>query len=245
MEKDKQHSHEKHRQRMRQRYLKTGFDGFADHEVLEFLLFYGYPRGDVNELAHKMLKQFHSLPHLFEADVPTLMKELNCTERVAVLINLIPKIANLYIVQRWSTARTPLNTTERAVNYAIKLFIGYTVEHFYVFTLDSQYQLINEHLISKGTVHECAPYFRSILNVTVTDNARAIIMAHNHPSGSIRPSRGDDEVTRSIAEKLNSIDIFVIDHIIVAGENYFSYATRAPYGNDSRRFITGYPSPTK
>ena len=245
IKKEFHHPHEKHRQRVRQKYLKTGLEGFADHEVLELLLFYGYPQGDVNEIAHRMLNQFHSLPHLFESDVPTLMEKLKCTERIAVLLNLIPKIANLYFVQRWNSARVPLNTTERAVDFAIRLFAGCTIEHFYVFALDSQYQLINKHLISEGTVHECAPYFRNILSAVVADNARAIIMAHNHPSGTIRPSRGDDEATRSIAEKLNAVDIFVVDHIIIAGENYFSYATRAPYGNESRKFISGYPSPSK
>ena len=217
--------HDGHRKRMKARYRTGGLDSFADHEVLELLLYYCTPRGDTNPRAHGMLKKFGSLHNLFEADVETIMERLGCTENVAVLLNLVPALANRYF--RSKTSQKPKLIDDRAAaEYAISVFVGHTVERFYVFSLDSQYALKNTVLISEGTIDETAVYPREVARVAIQDKVSNIIIAHNHPGGSLRPSRADFEVTRQITEGLAYIGVKVLDHIIVAGDTYYSFAKR-------------------
>jgi len=217
--------HEGHRERVRTRYRIGGLDGFADHEVLEMLLYYCYPRGDTNPRAHEMLNQFGSLHNLLEADVEALMERLGCSENVAVLLNFIPGLANRYNLSR---IKKPIRLdSERAAGeYAMALFAGLSVERFCVFCLDSQHWLKNTKFISEGTIDETAVYPREIAKVALHDNVNKVILAHNHPGGSLRPSRADSDVTRLLSDGFVFLGITVLDHIIVAGDTYYSFAAR-------------------
>ncbi|MCL2577233.1 MAG: DNA repair protein RadC [Defluviitaleaceae bacterium] len=225
--------HRKHRERMRKRYRSNkGLDNFADHEVLEFLLFYCYPQRDTNEIAHRMLKEFKTLHNLFETDVETLMNTLNCTENIAVLLNFIPAIANRYFRSKWGKS-VILDDEKIAGEYVIDLFVGETVEKFYVLCLDKKYRLINNVLISEGTLDESAVYPREIMGAALKNNATSIILTHNHPGGSAKPSKSDLEATSLIVKSLESINIDTIDHIIAAGDTYYSFDAR-------RQHVRGY-----
>jgi len=222
------HPHGGHRARVREKYLANGLEGFHDHEVLELLLYYCYPREDTNPRAHKMLAEFGSLHNLLEADVETLMHKLKCTENVAVLLNLMPQLANRYFRSKWSR-KPPMHNEKTAGEYVIDLFVGHTVESFYVLSLDSQNRLVNTTQISKGTVDEAAVYPREVVRVALQDKVTNVILTHNHPGGSMVPSRADMEVTRRIVEVLGLMDVDVLDHIIVAGDTYYSFAARGQH----------------
>ena len=232
MPQGKKTPHEGHRDRIRAKYRMGGLEGFHDHEVLELLLYYCYPRIDTNERAHKMLDDFGSLHNLFESDIETLMERLNCSENVAVLLNLVPALANRYFRSKWSR-RFAITSERVAGEYAIDLFVGHTTERFYVLCLDSQRRLNNVSLISKGTVDESAVYPREVIKAAIQDKVSSVILAHNHPGGSMRPSRADIEVTRQIVEGLQFIGVDVLDHIIVAGDTYYSFSARG-------QFVAGY-----
>jgi len=225
-----------HRSRMKARYLKNGIEDFHDHEVLEILLYYCYPQKNTNDIAHRMLKEFGSLHNLFEADVEILTKTLGCTENIAILLNLIPQLANRYFRSRWSN-KVVLDSMEVAAEFAMNLFVGNTVECFYVLCLDAQQKLIQTSRVSKGTLDETAVYPREVVREVIKHNAASVIVTHNHPGGTIRPSPADNEATRIISEGLNFIGVTLIDHIIVAGDKYFSYAAR-----NHGRFVKGYSS---
>ena len=227
------HPHEGHRERMRARYRTAGLKGFHDHEVLELLLYYCYPRGDTNPRAHEMLAKFGSLHNLFEADVETLMERLNCSENIAVLLNLVPALAHRYFNSKWDKKHLILDKVCIAGEYAIGLFVGKTSEQFYVLSLDNKRRLINTVLISEGTIGETAIYTREIARAAIQDKATCIILTHNHPGGTLRPSNADIEVTRKVMEWLGFINVDVLDHIIVAGDTYYSFASRG-------QFVAGY-----
>jgi len=229
--------HKNHRARMRARYNASGFDGFADHEVLEFMLYYCYPRCDTNKIAHDFINKFGSLHNLLEADVETLQEVLGCTEKVAVFLSMIPAIANRYFRSRWGDA-TVLDKVETAGKYAIDLFVGETNENFYVLCLDKRFRLINTTRVSKGTTDEAAVYPREVFGTAIRNHATAIILAHNHPGGSMNPSSGDRRATIRISDGAELIGIDVIDHIIVAGDTYFSFAQRD-------MIVKGYPKDEK
>jgi len=222
----KENIHANHRQRMRKRYKEQGLDGFHDHEVLEILLYYCYPRCDTNDIAHKMLNEFKTLQNLFDANIDVLMARLGCTENIAVLLNLMPAIAKRYLRSKWG-AKVTLNNPEIAGEYAVSLFIGDQVESFYVLCLDTQRRLNHVSQIAKGTIDEVPVFTREIVRKVIEHQAVSVILTHNHPSGTIKPSLHDNFVTTRVKDALGLIDVPVIDHIVVAEDKYFSYAMRS------------------
>jgi len=225
--------HIDHRKRMRERYRDHGLENFHDHEVLEMLLYYCYPRCDTNKIAHKMINEFQSLPNLFDADIETLMARLGCTEKIAMLINLMPAIAKRYLNKKWGKKVT-ISDSQIAGEYAISLFVGEQVESFYVLCLNSQLQLNQAVLIAKGTIDEVPIFTRELVRAALQYQSANVILAHNHPGGVMVPSHEDNVVTTRVKEALALIDVAVIDHIIVAGDKYFSYAQRY------HRHVVGY-----
>lgn len=225
--------HVNHRQRMRKRYRQHGLEGFHDHEVLEILLYHCYPRQDTNLIAHKILREFKTLQSLFDASIEVIMERIGCTENVALLLNLMPAIAKRYLKSKWSE-KTILSSPEEAGNYAVDLFAGDDIESFYIFCLGTGHRLNHVALIARGTIDEVPIFTRELVRKVIEHNAVSIILAHNHPSGMIRPSLNDDAVTTKIRDALRLIDVIIVDHIVVATDKYFSYAQR------SRRHVDGY-----
>ena len=190
------------------------------------MLYYCYPRRDTNEIAHRMINEYGSLYNLFEADAKDIMNRFGTTENVAVLISMVPKLANLYFRSKWGRETIIMDNVKTACEYAISLFVGRTNEAFYVFFLDTGRRLNHTSLIAEGTLDETPVYPREIVSEALKYQSTAIILAHNHPGGTCKPSRKDTDATRKICEGLSFLAIKVIDHIIVAGDKYYSFAAR-------------------
>ncbi|HOM03806.1 MAG TPA: DNA repair protein RadC [Acetivibrio sp.] len=217
--------HEGHRQRVKTRYLTEGLDTFEDHQVLEMLLFYCIPMRDTNELAHKMIKEFGSLAGLFEANPKDICKRCGVSENTAILVSLIPSLARRYFKGKWGD-KPVLNSSSKAGEYAVSLFAGRTYEAFFVICLDAQNRVNYAALVHEGTINEAPVYPRLIVETALRHQANSVILAHNHPGGSLQPSQADIEVTKRITAALEAISIGVVDHIIVAGERYVSFAEK-------------------
>ncbi len=95
-------------------------------------------------------------------------------------------------------------------------------EHFYCLTLNSMYELIKKHKITEGIANQCLVHPREVFYPAIKDNAIAIIVVHNHPSGAIKPSSNDDEITNRLKEASKILGIELLDHIII-GNGYYSY----------------------
>lgn len=217
--------HEGHRQRVKDRYLIEGLDSFEDHQVLEFLLFYCIPMKDTNELAHKMISEFGSLAGIFEADPKDICKRCRVSANTAILLTLIPSLARRYFKEKWGD-KPVLSSSTKAGEYAVSLFVGRTYEVFYVICLDSQNRVNYAVLVHEGTINETPVYPRIIVEAVLRHQANSVILAHNHPGGSLPPSDADLQVTKRITAALETISVHVADHIIVAGDRYFSFAEK-------------------
>ena len=97
-------------------------------------------------------------------------------------------------------------------------------EKMIMITLNTPLQVVGCFEISRGTVDETAIYPREIATRALLTNAKAVILAHNHPSGSLHPSEGDLRTTRKIRDVLTMLGINLIDHIIITHNNYYSFA---------------------
>lgn len=221
--------HEGHRQRVKSRYLKEGLDAFEDHQILEMLLFFCIPMKDTNELAHKMINEFGSLAGLLEADPKDICKRCEVSENTAILVSLIPSLARRYFKDKWGD-RPVLDSSAKAGEYAVSLFAGRTYENFFVICLNAQNRVNYAALVHEGTINEAPVYPRLIVETALRHQANSVILAHNHPGGSMQPSGADINVTKKIVTALEAISISVVDHIIVAGEKYLSFAEKGLIG---------------
>ncbi|MDP4181072.1 MAG: DNA repair protein RadC [Bacillota bacterium] len=217
--------HEGHRKRLKERFLREGLDSFESHQVLELILFYCIPRRDTNEIAHNLIKKYGSLSGVFEADIKDLETTEGIGENSAYLLSLIPSIARRYFNDKWGT-KPVIDSSVKAGQFAVSIFMGRTYEAFYLICLDSQNRVNFSALIQEGTINESPVYPRLIVETALRHQANSVILAHNHPGGSMKPSQADIEVTERIRVALEAISIFVIDHIIVAGDKYVSFAEK-------------------
>ena len=162
---------------------------------------------------------------LIEADPADLMFRCGLNENTAMFFSIIAELLRRYSAERYKK-RTLIDSSDLAGNYAVYLLSHEKRECFYVMCLDAQSRLINSVLISKGTVAETQVYIRNVCEAVIKFNARSIILAHNHPGGSLMPSVSDIETTVSIIKMLNMIDVYVADHIIVSGDKYSSMSDK-------------------
>jgi len=218
--------HEGHRKRVKTRYLAEGLDAFEDHQVLEMLLFFCIPMKDTNELAHKMIKEFGSLAGLFEADPKDISKRCGVSENTSIMVSIIPSLARRYFKGKWGD-KPILNSSSKAGEYAVSLFAGRTYESFFVICLDAQSRVNYAALVHEGTINEAPVYPRLIVEAALQYQANSVMLAHNHPGGSLQASTSDIDATRRITVALESISINVVDHIIVAGDKYLSFKEKA------------------
>ena len=174
--------HEGHRQRMRERFRREGLEGFAPHEVLELLLFYGRARGDVNPLAHELMDAFGSLKGVLEARPDQLMTVKGVGEETATLISLM-----LPMFRRYSACvceeRQRITSRSEAAAYCQALLAGWRTERFYVICLSSAGQVLGRRKVAEGTLTEVLAYPRLVVETALSYNAHSVVLCHNHPSG--------------------------------------------------------------
>ena len=215
--------HKGHRKRMKERFLRYGLNSFDDHNVLELLLFYAQPRKDTNLLAHRLMDTFGSLDAVFEASPQALMRVEGIGESAALLLHLVPEAARRYRIAKEAPG-TILASSSDAGNYLLPLFMNGRSECVYLICLDPKHRVIDCRLLSSGEPTTVAVSIRQIVEIALLQNAAAVILAHNHPNGLALPSAEDRDVTRRLREALSYVNIPLLDHIIVAGEDFVSLA---------------------
>lgn len=216
--------HAGHRDRLRTRFREEGLDSFEAHQILELLLFHVIPRGDTNPIAHRLMKRFGSLSAVLEADPNDVASVEGMGEKAALFLSMIPQVTRRYFHDRVLRDRPKLNSSETVAEYLIPLMAGRPEEVFYVLCLDTQCRVVYPALISEGTVKEAAVYPRHVVEAAIRHRAASVILAHNHPAGTIKPSQQDHQLTKLLVQALGPLDIKVLDHIIVAGDQAFSFA---------------------
>ena len=119
---------------------------------------------------------------------------------------------------------TPMSTPSIAERYAVARLAGLEHEVFAVFFLDNQLRLIQYRELFQGTLNQTAVYPREVVKEVLKNNAGAVTLAHNHPSGNPEPSQADKVLTQRLKEALALVDVRSLDHIIVAGQRTVSFA---------------------
>ena len=216
--------HKDHRARMKKRFREYGLDSFTEIQVLELLLFYVIPRKDTNPIAHRLLQQFGSFAQVMDAPIEELEKVEGIGKEAALLLKLIPAVGKYYMVN-YANQDIILDTLEKCGRYLQNYFIGSRVEKIYLLCLDAKCKVLCCREIGEGSVNSAGISTRKVVETALAAGASSVVLAHNHPSGIALPSAEDLQTTRRIAMALQSVDIPLVDHIIVADQDHVSLAS--------------------
>ena len=198
--------HDGHREKMRQRFMTGGLDAFADHEILELLLYYAIPRRDTNPIAHALMERYGSLPAVLAAPMEDLKRTEGIGESAAVLLHLVPQVCRRARLAQVGEDQV-LNSSERAGAYLLECFDGESREVIYQLCLDRKGKLLACKRLGEGSVASADLDVRRLVENAILTGASAVILAHNHPSGVALPSDGDYTATMRVRAALNAIGI--------------------------------------
>lgn len=215
--------HEGHRERMRRQMKTSGMDSLSDVQVLEVALYYAIARRDTNEIAHALLRRFGSLSGVLEAPRAELLKIDGVGESAADLLLLFIQMERRHLMDR-AGRQTILDTTYKCAQYLMPRFIGEQEEVVYLLCLDAKCKALDCSLIHRGAVNMTAISVRKIVKAALDHYATSVVVAHNHPSGLALPSREDRATTLALKAALDAVDVVLVDHVIVADEDFVSLA---------------------
>lgn len=211
-----------HRSRVKDKFMASGFDSFADYEILEFALFFAIERIDVKPLAKELIKKFGSIKQVLDADFDDLLNTPGLSRHSAIFLVFLREMAAYYSYLDIKDSKS-LSSPEAVVDYLIAVLSGEKIEKFYVVLLDSGNKVIECKEIESGTVNKSVIFPRKIAEAALSNKASAVIIAHNHPGGTLKPSQNDIDATNAVKAALQTIDVAILDHIIVSGNKYFSF----------------------
>ncbi|MBI5184752.1 MAG: DNA repair protein RadC [Nitrospinae bacterium] len=213
-----------HRKRTRERFLKSGITGFHDYEIVELLLTYGIPRKDCKPLAKELLNKYKSLTGVFSAPIHSLTESRQIGESAAVLIRLVQGIAEALLKEK--VLQMDYFNNFRAVSEYIRLSMGgLKHEEFKAAFLNSSNGVIAIETLQQGIVNAATVYPRQIIELALKRHAASLICFHNHPGGNPQPSPQDRSITRDILFAARPLGITLHDHLILGGQNIYSFAS--------------------
>lgn len=212
-----------HRKRLRERYVKNGYEALQDYEIIELLLTFVKQRVDTKPLAKQLIKKYGTIEEILKADIKDLKEIEGVGDITAVFLNFIGDIAACSFKDKAEKEKISFRNKNQLISY-LRNDIGFSKnEEFKVLFLNSVNEIIETEILFTGTIDKSAVYPRKILERALYHNARSIVFVHNHPSGNISPSEKDIELTEEMKKFFKIVDINVLDHIIITKNSHFSF----------------------
>lgn len=205
--------HTDHRQRMKKEFLDGGIDSWPDHRVMEMLLFYALPQGDVNPLAHRLIEHFGNVAKVLDADPDKLLKLNGISLHTAALIHFLPALFKRYAQQRADLGEICQTSWDFRALLEPEFF-GARNELVYMVCLDAKYELIGTFMLGEGIADAATITTRKVMETALGCNASIIVLAHNHVSGLALPSAEDIMTTKQLARSLKLVGILLHDHFV-------------------------------
>ena len=213
-----------HRQRLRDKFIEQGIDAFSDSEIIELLLTFGTPRSDCKEAARAALEQFGSLPAVLDASTVHLRQVKGMGPKNIFALQFIQGAARRYLRQR-VVGKQYVASSREVAEYLIHSMRGLKHEVFTVVYLDASHAIIDSEVLTEGTVTVNTVYPRELVKAALARNASALVIAHNHPSGAVKPSAQDEQLTRTLHLVCSFMHINLLDHLIIGdGDTVYSFA---------------------
>ena len=220
---DRPHFHG-HRKRLRERFRRSGFAGFGEHEVVELLLTLAIPRVDVKGPAKALLSRFGSLRSILDATFSELESVKGVGEVASTSLHIVRELATLYLQEASEGTQILLDTARLSDFWRMRIG-ALKHEVFAVAYLDSAYRLLRNgvEILQEGTIDRAAVYPRRVVEAALRRQAAGLVLAHNHPNGFVDPTEHDRVVTRAVVLAADTINLRVVDHLIVSPRETFSF----------------------
>lgn len=210
-----------HRARLRQKLADSGGDALHDHELIEYLLALAIPRRDTKPLAKALLREFGGIGGLMTADWQAIARVPGMGDTSIAAIKIVH--ATLLRMLQGQVAEKPVLASWQALLDYLRADMAFLpVERVRVLHLNSRNMLIRDEHMGDGSIDQAAIYTREVIRRAIDLGSSALILVHNHPSGSPEPSRQDIEITRQISEAGKRLNIAVHDHIIIGSQGHSS-----------------------
>ena len=235
MKEKNQKGQEGHRGRLREKFLRSGLDGFHDYEVIELLLTLATPRRDCKQAGKAALKRFKTLPGVLEASAEELQEVDGIGPKNLIGIRLVKAVADRYLSSRMER-KNVLGNSRQLFAYLYHTMRDKPREHFKALFLDARNRVIAAETLFKGTLTASSVYPREVVRAALRHQAAAVIFAHNHPSGDPSPSREDVAVTRQLLFACRTVGITVHEHLVIGNNRYFSFADQGYVVKMNREF---------
>ena len=235
MDEKKPHKGKGHRQRLRERFLSAGLDGFQDYEVIELLLTLGTPRKDCKDMAKAALSRFKTLQGVMEASTQELCEIDGIGPKNAFGLKLIKAVSDRYLEKKL-IHKSLVNNSKELFDYLYHSIRDKAREHFKIIFLDSKNRIISIDTHSKGTLTTSSVYPREVVDSALRHKAAALIFVHNHPSGDPKPSPEDFAITKQLVFSGKVMGIVVHEHIIIGDNCYYSFADEGHIARMGREY---------
>jgi DNA repair protein RadC len=211
-----------HRQRLKKKFKETGLLSLHDYEVIELLLTYALPRSDVKAIAKKLIEHFGSFSGILDASIKELTAIKGISEHTAILLKLSKDISTVYLEEQ-IVSEDVMNNPITVSKFARMYLGGEAKEYLMVIFLNAKNKKIANEILHEGTINQAIVFPREIIKKILEYDATAIILVHNHASGETKPSSQDLRLTQNINDAVKTIDVTLLDHLIVTREGYFSF----------------------
>ena len=211
-----------HRQRLRARFLKDYGQAMEDYELLELVLTLAIPRKDCKPLSKKLLSEFSNISGVLHADALVLRNIDGVGESVVAALKIVKSAAERMALQKIE-GRNIISNWHEAIDYCRIAIAGESREIFLVIYLNRSNAVLRVDRAAEGDVDSVMASARDIAQRALQIGAGAVVLAHNHPSGDLHPSKSDVTHTQNIRDALEPLGIFAHDHIIVGASGYFSF----------------------
>lgn len=211
-----------HRKRLRMRFLQSPKGSLPDYELLEIMLFAASPRGDVKPLAKKLLQSFGSIAGVITAHKDELIAIKGMNEAAIVQLKAIQDMSER-LIKNEIEEKPILQSWKALLDYCRASMGHLKKEQFRLLFLNKKHMLISDELQEFGTVDQTPVYPREIVKRALQLEASSIIMVHNHPSGDVRPSGADIQITKQIMQAAEAVGIMLHDHVIISSKSHYSF----------------------
>lgn len=223
-EKEEKPDYYGHRARLRERFMVDEGASMPDYELLELLLMMAIPRRDVKPYAKNLIKKFGDLKTVLHTPAHKLLSVCNIPPVGIVMLRLLSACILRAGYNGLTVSDQPaLRSWEYFKETCWNKLAFKEVEELWVYFFDDVFHFKGEKHLSTGTVNRAVFHQREILRVAVENEASIIVLVHNHPSGSYKPSDFDKAVTKEVEELCDMFDLELFDHLIVAQEGIYSF----------------------
>lgn len=209
-------------ERPREKLLEKGVVGLSDAELLAILLRTGIKGSSAVALGRELIQKHQSLSRLFALSPEEFMAERGMGMANYAQFSVVKEVAKRLLAEEMKDIDV-WHRPEQVKDY-LRLHLAHlTVEQFVALFLNQQNQIVAFEVLSEGTVHRNNVYIREVVKRALNHHATGLMVAHNHPSGGLKPSTEDVQLTQRLAAALQLVDVVLLDHFIVSPKGVMSF----------------------